>query len=226
MEDGHGLKGKVVLPPAGQMHLPPRMHLAGNMFIDIQVDGEEKIRLRSRKEAAQSGDVTGWPPYTMQIELENGPIEYYHEKDLNDPNAEPVLVVTSNTVTFGDREALGLAVKPEILSADIVEASGAAWQSGPIGGVALTWTDTSPIVDPDGPPVHSYHVYRNFTPNDLAGWKKIASVPREKQEYLDTGFKGGKAAYLVLQTVQYAFEYHYEGHFGIPTIVEARGGKA
>jgi hypothetical protein len=191
------------------------------MVITIQVGGWGRpVRLLSRDEPILEGAVPAWPPRGGSIELVNGPIHYYDEREVDSPGREPVLSVTANSVEFGLDEVALLARPPQIRSAHVVR-DGTPERGARTSGVELQWDDTRGHVI-DEPPVRWYHVYRQFEGDALNGWVRVRSLPANVTKWVDRGFDGTQAAlYLVLHAGEYPFGYRYESLLPTPVRVAA-----
>ena len=212
MEDGDTLSGPLTLSPQpgeGEPRgFPGELKLGGRMVITVQIGDQEPIRLRSREEPILSGLVAGWPPYGMQLELENGPIKYFVEGSIEDESAEPLVKVVGNRVLLGTEPHPILSRAPEITAAERGQ-----------DGVSLTWTDTA-AERPTTPPITAYHVYRNREPGDIDSWELAARVPATETSWKDdTLAPDQKAEYLLVHAARCPFNYDLEGLLGQPVAV-------
>lgn len=204
----------------GNLIYPGAVRLGGKMILTIRPEGEQPLRLRSRKEPVFEGTTSGWPPYGLEMRLVNAPIPYYLESEIADPAAKPIASVAYNKVTIGRGPSPFFAAKPQIVSAQIVDPAGTPWRQGEIGGVSLRWTPTAGTLD--GLKINRYHIYRNRTPYQLRNWKQIASIPARRPAYVDTGYRGEpEVAYLVTHSTLFPLGYEYEGLPGTPVVVKA-----
>jgi hypothetical protein len=211
MEDCDGLEGALRVPANGQGQpvYPGHLSLSGRMVVSVRFQGTtEVMNLRSRKKPVLEGTVPNWPPYGMVLSLTNGPIPYFDERQIDDPAAQPVLLITSNTVTLGATESWFQKHAPEILSAEPV-ASGA-------GGLRLTWESTAGLTECA---VGAYHVYRNPSPGHLDTWVLAASVPADQTSFVDTAYDGTPTEYSVVHATTFAFGFEYEGGLGPSVLV-------
>jgi hypothetical protein len=215
MVDDEGLiRGKMhaKLDDRGLLVYPASVELGGHMVVTVQIDGQEgPIRLRSRKEPIFRGKVPGWPPFGTELELENPPIEYFREDELDKPDAVPFMKVTANTVRLGTQRSDFFFTRPAIQTLVPVKS----------GGYRITWTDTaSRLTDQK---IVSYRVYRNLHPGNLEGWQQIAEVPVGTTSFVDRDAPAdARVEYVVSHVAEYPFGYKYEGIFNPP--VEPRPG--
>ena len=209
MEDGDTLQGPMIAPTLsnGTVDFPGHLRLGGRMVVTVQVGETEPMRLRSRTEPVLSGDIAGWPPYGASLRLENGPIEYFLEDDVENAQANPVVQVTANTVVLGTQPHPILSRAPEIIRAE----------RGP-GGVELQWTSTADEIETT-PPITAYHVYRNATPHDVAGYELAEVVAAPSTTWTDTQPPSGAVSYLVVHAARCPFNYDLEGLLGNPALV-------
>lgn len=167
------------------------------------------------------GITSGWPPYNMKLRLSNGPIKYYQEDELDNPNAMPVFVVSENRVTLGAKPSEFFSVVPEF-EAIIVDDKGNKWVDGEVGGVKLIWNDVNEQLDKFE--VTHYHIYRNLVPGNLENWELMAILPSKIHHWIDPLYSGKEnIEYLVLHSIEYPFGYKYEGIYGLPIVVRAIG---
>lgn len=193
--------------PDGRLVFPAEIVLGGEkMVVTLEPDGAAPVRLRSRETPVLRGMAPAWPPHGLVLELANGPIPYYLEGELDDPAAQPVMSITSNTVSLEPGKSAFLSIRPQIQAAEPDAA----------GGVALRWTDSA--AETGDPAIVAYYVYRNLRPGVLEGWERIAVVPATRTSYVDSG-GSSSAAYLVTHAAQYPFGYLYEGLPGQPVTV-------
>jgi len=225
MAECDGLGGYMTVPKGvdGQPEYPGHLRLSGSMIITLQVDGiPSLVTLRSRSSSVLEGSVAGWPPYNAVLTLSNGPIEYFYEQEVGDPQAEVVLRVFGNTVTIGSEPSVFQSGKPQITNTGVRNAQGGAWLPGDaVGGAAIGWTDSS--AGASECPIDSFHIYRNPTPNLLSGWVLAGTVPGSQHAFFDQVYDGTRAVeYIVVHATQFPFGYHYEGSsYGPPARVEA-----
>ena len=211
MDEAEGLLSGTLtttVGPDGRLVFPAEIVLGGEkMVVTMEPDGGAPVRLRSRETPVLRGMAPAWPPHGLVLELANGPIPYYLEGDVDDPGTQPVMSITSNTVTLEPGKSAFLSIRPQIQSAGPVAA-----------GVALRWTDSA--AETGDPAIVAYYVYRNLTPGVLEGWERIAVVPATQTSYVDSGLDGSSsAAYLVTHAAQYPFGHLYEGLPGQPVTV-------
>ncbi len=212
MEDGDTLKGPLRVPledGLGEQY-PGRLELGGRMVMTVQVGDNDPVRLRSRNEPVLAGDVAGWPPYGMALSLTNGPIDYFIEEQLDDPDASPFLSVTSNEVLLGTEPHAILGRAPEIVTASRGEQ-----------GVALSWTDTAGEIATT-PPITGYHVYRNATPGHVGGWTLAGAVDAATTSWVDADAPDAAVEYLLVHVARCPFGYDLEGLLGAPVLIAAR----
>jgi len=225
MAECDGLGGHMAVPVGtdGEPDYPGHLRLSGSMIITVQVDAiPTPVRLRSRSLSVLEGSVAGWPPYDAVLTLSNGPIDYFYEQEIGDPEAETVLRIYGNTVTIGSGQSVFQSGKPQIMNAGVRNAQGGPWMPGQaVGGAAITWNDSS--ADASECPIDSFHVYRNPTPNLLGGWALAGAVPGTQHAFFDPEYDGTRAVeYLVVHATQFPFGYEYEGSsFGPPARVDA-----
>lgn len=196
---------------------PAQLTLHGRMLVQVQLSaGAPPVRLLSRAEPHFAGMVKEWPPRGAELALTNGPIEYFNEDDVERPNAEPVLKILSNNFVFGTESVSLLAMRPEITRLHYVDKDRQSWVQGkPIGGAALSWTDTRSLVSPSDPPVRYYHVYRKFDGDDLNGWILVRALPADITSWVDNAATGDTAVeYIVLHAAEYPFGHRYESLMG------------
>lgn len=230
MAECEGLGGSARIPMGelGQPVYPGFLRLSGKMILTLKVDNiPTPIILRSRIAAVLEGDLPGWPPYNTVLTLANGPIDYFYEQDLNNPNAEPVMVVYGNTVTFGSAPSVFQSGKPQISGTSVRNAQGGPWSQGQeVGGVAMTWVD--PSAQQSECPIDAFRIYKNSTPGELVGWEELALVPGIQHSYFDSEFDGTTPVeYLIVHATQFPFGYFYEGStLGIPFLVDAVTGES
>lgn len=203
-------------PTAERNKYPQFMLLHGRMVLRTQVIPMGKAStLRSRIEPRFTGEITGWPPRGDRLHLENGPIPYYEDEDVDRADSAPILTVLSNDIRFGTEEVSLLSVTPEITSARVVAIDPDAGNTGSGDrGVHLTWTDTRNLVAASDPPVRFYNVYRRYEGDTTNGWVHIRNLPAHRTEWIDRGFDGRTADYVVLHAAEYPFGYRYESLVG------------
>jgi hypothetical protein len=168
------------------------------MVITIQLGDEEPMRLLSRTEPVLDGAVGGWPPYGMSLQLQNGPIEYFAEAELEDDSAQPVVLVLDNQVLLGAEPHPILSRAPEITEAVRGD-----------DGITLQWTDTASVEATD-PPITSYHVYRNQEPGDPSAWELVHRSPVSDLRWVDTDDYDGAVDYLIVHAARCPFDYDLE----------------
>jgi hypothetical protein len=215
MEDGDTLSGPLRLPAqnreSSKADYPGRLSLGGRMLITVRIGNNSELRLRSRTEPVLSGAVAGWPPYGMQLELENGPIEYFTEDTIDDNGAEPLVRVTENRVLLGTVPHPILSRTPEITEAT----------RNAHGGASVTWTDTATEFETD-PPITAYHVYRNADPGNVMGWELAARLPVSQTSWDDDPTFTQETEYLLVHVARCPFDYDLEGLLGQPASVSRR----
>jgi hypothetical protein len=218
MEDDYPLRGRLMGVRDGeQPTYPAAVHLGGRMVITVQFDEGEPFNLRSRLEPVLVGITRAWPPYGMRLSLSNGPIPYYREADLEDPEAPAFLAVTANEIQLGSEPYSLLSVAPEPQSIELLETPEAG--PGNQTAVRLQWSDTSDLVL-DEPPVSLYHVYRTSTPQDLDTWQLVGEVPASKTSYVDRIDQAEtETYYLVTHAAELPFGYRLEGLFRQPVVL-------
>lgn len=209
MEDGDTLQGPMITPTLsnGTIDFPGQLRLGGRMVITVQVGDAEPMRLGSRAEPLLSGEIAGWPPYGTSLRLENGPIEYFLKNDVENPQANSVVQVTANAVTLGTQPHPIPSRAPEIIRAE----------RGP-GGIALQWTSTANEIETT-PPITAYHVYRNTTSRDIAGYELAEVVDASFTTWTDTQSPSGAVSYIVVHAARCLFNYNLEGLLGSPALV-------
>lgn len=196
---------RTTLNADGTLKYPADVELAGHMIVTVRVGDADPIRLLSRKKPVFKGRTPGWPPHRAELALENAPIEYYLDREIEDPEAKPFMIVTTNEVRLGDKPSEFFSVGPEIESAHRLQE----------GGVQIAWKDTVSLVKTVQ--IARYHVYRNRQPGNLESWEKIATLPASQTTYIDKDVDGTSAAeYAVSYTADYPFGYEYEGSISQP----------
>jgi hypothetical protein len=237
MEDGEGLRGRMAVPsdPQGKPVFPGRIRLGGKMIITVEVPGLAPMRLRSRKEPIFEAPVPAWPPYGMELRLTNPPVPYFHEADLDDPMAEPMVTIRENTIALMQQPDPFFAIKPRIARTQVLDPDGVPWQSGPIGGLGIEWGAESEAAEVSSTcaAADSYHVYRNAKPGDLRGWELIGKVPIGggagdgdgggvlRRRFFDQDYDGrSKVEYVVMHAARFPFDYAFEGLYETPTVVD------
>lgn len=211
MEDGFPLKGTIESQVLADPPKPGYLRLGGKMVITMQKDFTSKpIRLRSRIEPRLEGVVQSWPPQLSKLELQNPPIEYFNEREIDLPLARPVLTIKSNEIAFGDTPVVLLETQPKITQLVHVDTPTRSERS-----VRIEWMDVSEkVLNAGDPPVKWYNVYRQFENDMLNGWMLIRRVPVSITSWIDNGNDGAVAAnYLVLSAAEYPFDYLYESSF-------------
>lgn len=207
MAEGETLSGSLHadLDSTGKLVYPAPAELGGRMVVTVHVDGQPNpIVLRSRKEPKFQSQILGWPPYGSEFVLSNPPIPYFRASEIDDPNAQPFMVVTSNTVVIGTQKAAFFDKRPKILAL-----------TPTTEGMSITWQGTAGTVP--GITIARYHIYRNLTPGTLSGWQKIATLPANASSYIDRSVPSGVPVdYVISHATDYPFGIEYEGIFDPP----------
>jgi hypothetical protein len=207
MAEGESLTGTMhaALDSTGALVYPASAELGGRMVVTVHVDGQpQPVVLRSRKEPKFQSQILGWPPYGSEFVLSNPPIPYYRASEIDDPAAEPFMVVTSNNVVIGTQKAAFFEKRPKILAVTSTK-----------DGLDITWEETAGTVP--GITIARYHLYRNLTPGTLSGWQMIATVPAGTSSYVDRSVPSGVPVdYVISHATDYPFGIEYEGIFDPP----------
>ncbi len=151
--------------------------------------------------------------------MDGGPVGYFLESQLSDPQAQPILQVKAMRIDFGDPCPL-MGTVPEFASHEFLALDGTISSSAPLRGVRLRWTDI--MVDHEDRKMSPdfCHIYRRSEGQDdwtLIGWRRFAD-----QEFIDTEFGGKRSAsYALVIALDYPFGYRYEGLVGLPLEVNA-----
>lgn len=216
-------EGVLTVRPLSKHGKRAEVVLRGGLHFDVLLKGATKpLKLVTRVIPEFTGISDDGSPHGVALNLSNGPIGFYREEYVSDSSIRPMITVTGTTFTFGSHSTKYLTKLPQIVKAEPVDASGAVWKSGKVGGVRLEWTGTDDDVMPIE--IDGYNVYRSSTPDRPGSWKLIASVPVSQRNLRDRGYDGRKRmAYRVTHRKQYPAEFNYEGISSPPAIVEPVG---
>lgn len=218
MEEGANLLAGTLstkLDEEGALTYPGKMLLGGKMKIFLKSQRWGKtFKLVSKKEPILSGIANSWPPKSSVLTLENPPIKYYKEKDIDDPKAAPFLVVTKNQVKLGNKKSDFLSKGPVINKLEYVNHEGVACdiQSKECAGVKISWK-TDKIVTKNFNISH-YNIYRNYLGRDPEGWKLIAKSSASATNYIDKENNLKQDAYYAItHSMPVGFDKFYEGMY-------------
>jgi|GEM_PF-5766672 len=213
MEDCDGLAGKLVrsLDGDGNPTFPGTLTLSGKMIINIQFENDTSIiTLKSISQPILTGTVNNWPPYNLELNMVNSPVDYFLEQDLSNP-ISPFLTVIENNTILGSGPSDFQSNCPQIVNAVIVNENDNTFNGGTIGGVQIFWTDVS---DDSECSVDYYHIYENETPGILENWIMLASVPSSQLSYISNNYTGNvDVEYRVISATEFNFGFEYEGGF-------------
>jgi len=213
MEDGYNLKGSITKGVNNQKSINGTLTLGGRMIITYQTNNDKApIILKSRKEPILSGKVDCWPPRNAIIHLTNGPIEYFKEDEVYNREAKPVLKIIKNSVTFSNDEVKLLSTTAHIKAAKILK------EGKNINGVQLTWSIPKSEIEPSSCSIEYSNIYRKYDNKKTSEgneWIKIATVPKNISEWIDSNYDGSQdAKYAVLHASKLKFNYYYESLIG------------
>jgi hypothetical protein len=221
LENGSNLRGSLRVPAdrnGADPAFPGEITLAGRMVIVIQLDGAEPVTLRSRRDARQQGTADGWPPYGTTLTMCDGPVEYFDERELTDPDAQPFMRTEAARIEIMS-ECRYLSTVPTIVDVTPIGEDGLVWHGGRVRAARVEWEEREDLVEEDGHEVvfGSYRIYRRLAGSSSEGWELIGSVPWQQSFFIDTEFDGTvDVEYVVARGVTMPFDYVFEGLFGPP----------
>jgi hypothetical protein len=220
LEDGHRLIGSLRAPagPEGAVAYPGEITLGGRMVIVVQIDGQEPVTLRSRRDARQQGIAKAWPPYGTELSMVDGPVDYFDERRLTDADAEPFLRTEAARIQILS-ECPYLSTVPRVVDVTPLNAQGLPWAGGEIRAARVEWEEAQELRDPDGHQIAFdwYRVYRRPVGAGLEAWRRVGTVRSTQHFFLDTQFTGtNDVEYVVARGESLPFGYVYEGLFGPP----------
>ncbi len=162
----------------------PNFWLEGLMSIKLRLrDTDEVISLVSRQPVLQVGRAKEWPPYGTVMRDVSGPNEYV---PVDDPTAEPVVLLWSGSITIGNKPS-------EFLATDVTVDKFEYLNNGEeraAHGVRLHWPDKRESV----PQIQHYHVFRRaYDPHGVHGeWTRVAGCV-DGDSVIDEAFDGSVA---------------------------------
>jgi hypothetical protein len=221
LENGSNLRGSLRVPAGSngtEPAFPGEITLAGRMVIVIQLDGAQPVTLRSRRDARQQGTADSWPPYGTTLTMRDGPVEYFDERELTDPEAQPFMRTEAARIKIMS-DCRYLSTVPTVVDVTPIGEDGLVWHRGRIRAARVEWEEKEELVEEDGHEVvfSSYRVYRRLTGSSAEGWELIGSVPWQQSFFIDTEFDGAvDVEYVVARGMMMPFDYVFEGLFGPP----------
>jgi hypothetical protein len=193
--------------------------LTGRLGLQVLIkSATQPLRMLTRKDAVLKGFSPTWPPYGATLVMQNGPADFYMEKNINDTSLAPFVVVSEAQAAIGRGPSGYFEKTPRITRASVLGAGGAPWKQGDVGGVRLEWSATGPTAGTTA--ISGYNIYRG--PAAGGAWRRIASVPATQTSYEDTSFDGREPArYFVAHRTELPISFEYEGSPAAPTLVKA-----
>lgn len=229
-EDGpEGMRGVLrgEIDENGRLRFPARLILSGKMVLSFRESGRT-ARLRSEGRVELEGIVGSWPPYdagwpptSTILQLSGEPV-LFREMDSQAVSKEPATFSLQQMwAVLGTRPSDFFSTIPRIARARVIDPSGADWRDGPVGGVALEWTDSRKALNLSG--VTHYNIYRNQADGPVYSWSLQVRIAAGKTSYVDRDFDGTRSyQYLVTHSAQFPMGYLYEGMYGEPRLVASR----
>ncbi|MDB5033821.1 MAG: hypothetical protein JWQ98_1062 [Chlorobi bacterium] len=192
--------------------------LRGRLYLNVIFKGASvPIRMATRSKEVLEGHASSWPPYGAVLHLAARPLLFYHERNMADTAAPPLVTVTEASLTFGQGASAYFTKPPRITRTLVFDTTGSRWSRGKIGGVHLEWSNSTDSVRPV--PIAGYDVYRTFHPTDPGSWSRIAQLPPSQTSLDDRDYDGRITAYRIAHRTLYPTGYTYEGGFAPPLII-------